>query len=200
MSISKRQLTVMQSGDARWLRPGSPLLRFLRVAVVIVIAALLASCGSPSKSGSGTTSSSSLSSTAASESGGTTTTTYYPQGHNAPPPVTPTTRPYEYGEVPVAQTIQSGNTILIEPNGFWPQTLYANEAVPITWYNLSGHSQVVAFDHIPVGSKTIPPGWKFVWKSRFAGSLTYHSASGFHALLVLQAQTPISYPTTTTTS
>jgi len=114
-----------------------------------------------------------------------------------PPPVTPTTVPFEYGKVPVEHYIQSGNTILIKPDGFWPQTLYANDAVPITWYNLSGRPQVVAFDHIPVSSTTIPPGWVFVWKSRFGGSLTYHSASGFHALLVLQADTPLTSPTTT---
>ena len=72
--------------------------------------------------------------------------------------------------------------------------------VPITWTNLSGRSQKIIFDDIPVSSATIPAGWQYVWKSHFGGSYAYKSASGFSAVLVLQAPAPIVIPGTTTTT
>lgn len=126
----------------------------------------------------------------------TTSTTFYPPGSVVAPPVSSTTVPGEGNkhDIPVNQYTGAGNVILIKANGFWPQTLYANDEVAVTWYNLSGKPQKVHFDHIPVGSALIPPGYEYVWKPTFGGSLTYHSDSGFHALLVLQAPTPITTP------
>jgi hypothetical protein len=173
---------------------------FRQSAFVLALAlmGLLASCGSSKSAGNQNTQDGggSTTTTAGNPQNSTTTTTYYPQGHLVAPPSTPTTLPGETAKIPVSSYISAGNTILIKSNAFWPQTLYANDQVAITWVNLSGRPQKVAFDHIPVGSAVIPPGWEFVWKSRFGGSLTYHSASGLHALLVLQAPTPITPPTT----
>jgi hypothetical protein len=97
---------------------------------------------------------------------------------------------------PVTPDIAAGQQIIITPNGFWPKTLYANFQVAITWTNLSGHPQKVSFDHIPVSSGVIPAGAQFIWKTHFGGSYTYSTASGFHALLILQTPTSIPTPTT----
>jgi len=173
---------------------GASCFRVPASVLAFAVMGLLASCGStPSAGGHGSTT---TTTDTTGPQNSTTTTTYYPQGHLVAPPSTPTTLPRETPSIPVTQYISAGNTILIKSNAFWPKTLYANEDVPIVWVNLSGSPQKVAFDHIPVGSTVIPPGWEFVWKSRFAGSLTYHSASGLHALLVLQAPTPLTPPTT----
>jgi hypothetical protein len=157
---------------------------------LLLTVVLLAACGS-NKAVVGTTSSQ--------PSGGSTSTTYnsyYPKGEIVPAPETPTTTPREGPGQPVTATIGAGQQIIITPNGFWPKTLYANYQVAITWTNLSGHPQKVSFDHIPVSSGTIPVGAQFVWKTHFGGSYTYSSASGFHALLILQAPVPVGTPTT----
>jgi hypothetical protein len=121
----------------------------------------------------------------------------YPPGTVVPAPDTSTTIP-EDGGLPITQNSGTGQQILITPNGFWPNTLYANQKVAITWTNLSGRPQRVSFDHIPISSGVIPVGAQFVWKTHFGGSYTYSSASGFHALLILQLPQPIGIPATTT--
>jgi hypothetical protein len=163
--------------------------RSVLVALVLTVA-LLAACSS-NKAVDGTTTSR--------PSGGSTSTTYnsyYPKGKIVPAPETSTTTPREGPGQAVPPDIGAGQQIIITPNGFWPQTLYANYQVAITWTNLSGHPQKVSFDHIPVSSGTIPVGAQFVWKTHFGGSYTYSSASGFHALLILQAPVPVGTPTT----
>ena len=61
-------------------------------------------------------------------------------------------------------------------------------------------AQKVALDYIPVESSEIPPGGQFVWSAHFGGSYTYHSASGMHARLILQQDTPVFPPGSTTTT
>ncbi len=164
-------------------------------------AAVLASCGAtksdPSSQGS-TTSSSAIGPTTSTSPDGPASA--YPPGHLVSAPETPTTVPREHPEVPITQYIGTGQQIIIKATGLWPNTLYANDKLPITWTNLSGRPQKIIFDHIPVSSTVIPSGWQFVWKSPFGGSYTYHSASGLHALLILQAPTPIVIPGATTTT
>ena len=175
------------------------------VLAALLTAVVLASCGSthdPSAQGASTSSPagapSSTTKTTSSPPDGPASA--YPRGHLVAAPETPTTIPMETSKVPITQYIGAGQQIIIKASGFWPNTLYANYKVPITWTNLSGRPQKVVFDHIPVSSPTIPPGWKFVWKSPFGGSYTYSSASGLHALVILQAPTPIVIPGTTTTT
>jgi hypothetical protein len=164
-------------------------------AAALILAVTLAACAS-GKSASGT--STTQSSVGTTSDGPTTSTTdFYPQGHIVAKPDTPTTVPREDPGQPVTPDIGAGQQIIITPHGFWPETLYANYQVAITWTNNSGHPQKVSFDHIPVTSGLIPTGAQFVWKTHFGGSYTYSSASGFHALLILQAPTPIGTPTTT---
>jgi hypothetical protein len=194
VTVSKRE-TDMLARPAKVPVHRHPKSRASIFIMALAIAALLSSCGSSGTHGA-TVGTGSNSSSTTSGQASTTTTTYYPQGHLVAPPSTPTTLPGETANIPVSSYISAGNTILIKSNAFWPHTLYANDQVAITWVNLSGRPQKVAFDHIPVGSQVIPPGWEFVWKSRFGGSLTYHSASGLHALLVLQDPTPVTPPTT----
>jgi hypothetical protein len=157
---------------------------------LLLMAVILAACSS-NKAADGTTTSST--------SSGPTSTTYnsfYPKGKIVPAPETPTTTPKEGPGAPVTPNISAGQQIIITPDGFWPKTLYANYEVAVTWTNLSGHPQRVSFDHIPVSSGLIPVGAQFVWKTHFGGSYTYSSASGFHALLILQAPVPVGTPTT----
>lgn len=90
--------------------------------------------------------------------------------------------------------LAAGNQVVIYSSGIWPQTLYANYKVPVTWTNDSGKPQTIKFDSIPVSSSTIPPGAQFVWKADFGGSYPYHTTSGLNALIVLQAPTPITVP------
>jgi hypothetical protein len=161
-------------------------------AALLIVAITFAACSSAnSASGSSTTPSS-----ATTSGGSTSTSDFYPSGHIVPKPDTPTTVPREAVGQPVTPDIAAGQQIIITSNGFWPKTLYANFEVAITWTNLSGHPQKVSFDHIPVSSGLIPAGAQFVWKTHFGGSYTYSTASGFHALLILQAPTPTPTPTT----
>jgi hypothetical protein len=160
---------------------------------VITFVSCISACGGSSGKASGSTTSTTNGGTGST----TSTTNPYPQGQLVAPPSTPTTKPGEGNnhDIPITQDQGSGNTILIESSGFWPETLYANDQVAVTWINLSSVPQKVVFDHIPVSSQTIPPHWSFVWKPNFGGSNTYHSASGFHGLLVLQYPTPLTTPT-----
>lgn len=170
----------------------------LRLALCTALAAVaitLAACGTNNSASGSSTTQSSVGTT--SDGPTSSTTDFYPKGHIVPKPDTPTTRPRESPGQPVTPNIDPGQQIIITPNGFWPNTLYANDQVAITWTNLSGHPQTVSFDHIPVTSGVIPAGAQFVWKTHFGGSFTYSSASGFHALLILQAPMPIGTPTTT---
>jgi hypothetical protein len=185
--------------------------------VLGVIAVSLAACSStPHKAaGDGATSTSSRSATSSTSStddstgGGTPTTTAtssgpttpttnpYGQGHVVPASPTPTTTPREHPTVPVPPAVGDGEQILIEPNGFWPETMYADLDLPLTWTNETGHPQRVIFDHIPVTSPVIPPHAQFKWQPEFGGSYTYRSASGFNALVILQAPgPPVTTPST----
>ena len=140
--------------------------------------------------------------TATTNPGVPTTSTSYPYGkhHVVPKSTTPTSVPKEGPGAPVSQYVEAGQQVLIEPSGFWPQTLYANMAVQVVWTNETKVPQKVALDVIPVASTEIPPGGQFIWSPHFGGSYTYHSGSGMHGRLILQQLTPVSPPTTPTTS
>jgi hypothetical protein len=185
------------------------------VAIVAIGTVLLAACGSsPSSAGSHPRSSGSTTSSSSTDnpSGGhkgdksngsgsssttstSTTSPFYPKGKIVPKPSTTTTVPEDGGR-PVNSYLAAGNQIVIYSSGIWPQTLDANDQVPVTWTNDSGKPQSIKFDSIPVSSSPIPPGAQFVWKADFGGSYPYHTASGMSALLVLQAPTPITIPGT----
>jgi hypothetical protein len=184
----------------------------LRLLFVLlgVLAVSLAACGSSPHAANGANggATSTTSSTHDSTGDGTSTTTStangpttpttlttpttnpYGQGHVIPPSPTPTTTPREHPTVPVPPYVGDGEQILIEPHGFWPQTMYADLDLPLTWTNETGHPQKVIFDHIPVTSPVIPPHGQFKWQPEFGGSYTYRSASGFNALVILQAPGP----------
>jgi hypothetical protein len=186
----------------------------VRTVLAVAIAMLLAACGSHNNAGSksdpGTRATNSPSGTD-NASGTTSTTAKNPAanseaktsagGHLVPPPSTPTTTPRETPGQPVTETGDIGNTVLIEPNGFWPQTLFSNVKVPVVWYNLTSHPQSFTFADGPVKSPEIPPGWSWSWKSPgWGGSYAYASAAGAKAVVVLQAPTPLSVPGTTSTT
>ncbi len=174
---------------------------------------VLSACGG-SAGASGTTkpgdigSSSTSSPTSTSTSGPTTpnsgssTSTTFPYGASRvdSKSTKPTSVPKEGPGAAVSQYIGDGQQVLIEPDGFWPQTLYANMAVSVVWTNETTVPQRVALDDIPVESGEIPPGGQFVWSPHFGGSYTYHSVSGMHARLILQQDTPVSVPPVTTTT
>src|ERR1700720_1974378 len=103
-------------------------------AAMLIFAITLAACGS-AKSGSGTsTTQSSIGTT--SDGPTSSTSDFYPPFHVVPKPDTPTTVPREGPGQKVTQVSGAGQQIIIMPNGFWPETLYANYEVPITWTNL----------------------------------------------------------------
>jgi hypothetical protein len=160
---------------------------------------VLSACGG-SAGASGTTRPAEVrsSSTTSAGSGPTTSTTFpYGNSHVVPASTKPTLVPKEGPEAPVSQYIGAGQQVLIEPDGFWPQTLYTNMAVAVVWTNETKVPQKVVLDHIPVESGEIPPGGQFVWSPHFGGSYTYHSVSGMHGRLILQQDTPVSVPPTT---
>jgi hypothetical protein len=78
-----------------------------------------------------------------------------------------------------------GQDIAISVAGFLPLKLYSTPSEPIVWTNLTDQPQQVIFDHFPVTSPVIPPGGTFSWKSASSESISYHSASGMHAVVVI---------------
>jgi hypothetical protein len=186
----------------------------LLIASVLSGSLLLSACGGSAGAtgttkggGSPSTSSQSPGSTSSPSSGSTTpntlsTSTTFPYGssHVVGKSTKPTSVPKEGPEAPVTQSEGAGQQILIEPDGFWPQTLYANMAVTVVWTNETSVPQKVVLDDIPVQSAEIPSGGQFVWSPHFGGSYTYHSASGFRARLILQQDTPVAVPPATTTA
>jgi hypothetical protein len=178
----------------------------LLIAAVLSGSLLLSACGG-SAGATGTTKPGATSSTSSPGSESTTpnpqssTSTTFPYGnsHVVGKPTASTSVPKE-GQVTVPQYVGDGQQVLIEPGGFWPQTLYANMAVAVIWTNETSVPQKVVLDDIPVHSAEIPPGGQFVWSPHFGGSYTYHSASGLHARLILQQDIPVSLPPTTATT
>jgi hypothetical protein len=158
-------------------------------------------------SGTSTTAAGSGSATTSQGSGSTTSTTSvtstkapYGPSHVSPKSTTATSIPKEGPSAPVQQYVGAGQQVLIEPDGFWPQTLYANMAVAVVWTNETNASMKVILDYIPVESAEIPPGGQFIWSPHFGGSYTYRSSSGLDGRLILQQDTPVSPPSTTSTT
>ncbi len=83
------------------------------------------------------------------------------------------------------QDIGDGQQIIITVGGFLPKRLYATPSVLVVWTNLTDQPQQVVFDHFAVSSPEIPPGGTFTWSSQDSESISYHSVSGMHAVLVL---------------
>jgi hypothetical protein len=81
--------------------------------------------------------------------------------------------------------VADGQDVIISVGGFLPLRLYSTPSESIVWTNLTDQSQQVIFDHFPVTSPAIPPGGTFSWKSAASESISYHSASGMHAVVVI---------------
>jgi uncharacterized Zn-binding protein involved in type VI secretion len=86
---------------------------------------------------------------------------------------------------PISPNIDDGQQIIITVGGFLPQRLYATPSALVVWTNLTNEPQQVVFDHFAVHSPVIPPGGKYSWTSQASESISYHSVSGMHAVLVL---------------
>ena len=81
--------------------------------------------------------------------------------------------------------VADGQDVIISVDGFLPLKLYSTPSESIVWTNLTDQPQQVIFDHFPVTSPVIPPGGTFSWKSAASESISYHSASGMHAVVVI---------------
>jgi hypothetical protein len=106
-------------------------------------------------------------------------------GHIVPAPPGPTTMPTEDPITPIRTGFDTGQQAVITAHGFEPAELGAIIGKPVVWTNLSGTTQRITLQGI-VTSPLIPPGAQYVWTPNFGGSIAYRSASGFHALLLLQ--------------
>lgn len=87
--------------------------------------------------------------------------------------------------VSINNDVADGQDIIISVGGFLPLKLYSTPSESIVWTNLTDQPQQVIFDHFPVTSPVIPPGGTFSWKSAASESISYHSASGMHAVVVI---------------
>ena len=176
-------------------RPAGPSrlrVRALLPASVLALATVLAGCGSDGNaSGSSTTSppATSVPTTAAS----TTTSSIPVTGPSLATIAASSTVTVDGKKVAVptdsgksiSPDVSDGQQIIITVGGFLPKRLYATPSVPVVWTNLTDQPQQVVFDHFAVHSGVIPPGAKFSWSSPDSESISYHSVSGMHAVLVL---------------
>jgi hypothetical protein len=87
--------------------------------------------------------------------------------------------------VSINNDVADGQEVIISVGGFLPLRLYSTPSESIVWTNLTDQPQQVIFDHFPVTSPVIPPGGTFSWKSASSESISYHSASGMHAVVVI---------------
>jgi plastocyanin len=85
----------------------------------------------------------------------------------------------------ISQVIDEGQQIIISASGFLPAKLYASPSEAIVWTNLTNQPQQVVFDHFSVKSPVIAPGATWKWTTVSSESITYHSISGMHALVIV---------------
>jgi hypothetical protein len=160
----------------------------------LVLLLLVGGCASNTKAGSGTTTTTSPSTSTSSTTPSTTTSSIPVTGPSlatiaASQTVTVGGKkvavPTDSGRPIPATGIGDGQQIIISVGGFLPPRLYASPSVPVVWTNLTDQPQQVVFDHLAVRSPVIAPGGTFSWTSQDSESISYHSVSGMHAVLVL---------------
>ena len=106
-------------------------------------------------------------------------------GHIVPAPPGPTTLPTEDPITPIRPDFDTGQQVIITSHGFEPLQLSGAKTEQVVWTNVSGSTQRITIIGGPT-SPAIPPGAQYVWMPNAGGSIAYRSASGFHALLLLQ--------------
>jgi hypothetical protein len=155
----------------------------------------LGACGSSSPKAGSTTSTTAT--TSINGAGGTSTTTSASSSSSTGPSLqeiqaSPTVIvagkkvdvPSDGGK-PINPDIDDGQQVIISAHGFLPARLYSTPAEALVWTNLTNQDQQVIFDHFAVKSPLIPPGGTFSWTSQASESISYHSASGMHAVVVI---------------
>ena len=147
-------------------------------AALAVVALICVACGS------GPNSTSEPSSSSSSQPRATVATT--DPGRVVGAPSTPTTVPHERGTRPISPVVDNGQQVIITATGIVPHQLFADEADPVTWTNLSGTTQQLIFTVIPVKSPPIPAGAQFVWQPANAITIAYHTTSGLQGVLTVQ--------------
>jgi len=168
----------------------------LFAAFGLALVVLVGGCGSNTKAGSGTTTTATPTTATSSTVPSTTTSSIPVTGPSlaviaASKSVTVDGKkvavPTDSGRsIPsCCQAVGDGQQIIITVGGFLPKRLYATPSVPVVWTNLTDQPQQVVFDHFAVHSPVIAPGGTFSWTSQDSESITYHSVSGMHAVLVL---------------
>ncbi len=181
--------------------PGASKTLFVGFTLALVL--LVGGCASSSKAGSGTTTPATSSPSTASPTSSSQTTTSLPTTSSIPVTgpslatiAASTTVTVDGKKVAVptdsgrsipscCQNIGDGQQIIITVGGFLPKRLYASPSVRVVWTNLTDQPQQVVFDHFAVRSPVIAPGGTFSWSSQDSESISYHSVSGMHAVLVL---------------
>jgi hypothetical protein len=106
-------------------------------------------------------------------------------GHIVPAPPGPTTLPTEDPITPIRPDFDTGQQAIITSHGFEPLQLSGAKDQQVVWTNVSGSTQRITIVGGPT-SPLIPTGAQYVWMPNSGGSIAYRSASGFHALLLLQ--------------
>ena len=165
-----------------FVRPSGPRHLPVLAGVVLMIGAaiVLGACGATPPR----TSAPPSTSTTGSRPSGVTPATVDP-GHIVPAPPGPTTLPTEDPVTPIRPDFDTGQQVIITSHGFEPLQLSGDKAKQVVWTNVSGSTQRITIVGGPA-SPPIPPGAQYVWMPDSGGSIAYRSASGFHALLVLQ--------------
>ena len=162
-------------------------------ALAVALAAVLAGCGSTTNA-NGSSSTTSPPTTSTPTTASSTTTSSIPvTGPSLATIAGSSTVTIEGKKVavptdsgkPISTDVGDGQQIIISVGGFLPKRLYATPSDLVVWTNLTNQPQQVVFDHFAVHSGVIPPGGKFSWSSPSSESISYHSVSGMHAVLVL---------------
>jgi len=95
--------------------------------------------------------------------------------------------PVEPGCGRITGQVGTGDQVIIGPAGVYPEHLFAQPKVRITFTNLTPHVQRVDFEYSAVRSPRIAPGGRWSWTSDTAISLTYDTSGGGHGLLDIGA-------------
>jgi plastocyanin len=156
----------------------------LAAIAVSVLASTLAGCGK-TEAKSATPPAPATSTTTKTTTTTTKTATTIDPGHVVPAAPGPTTLPTEDAITPIRQDFDTGQQVVITAHGFEPLELSATIGQPVVWTNISGMTQQITIVGL-IRSPRIPPGAQFVWTPNFGGSIAYHSATGSHAVLILQ--------------
>lgn len=172
-------------------------LRFSRVLVpslALASVAVVGGCGSGGNAASSSTTATPTTSASTTSTGASSTTSSIPvTGPSLATIARSSTVTVEGKKVavptdsgkPISPNIDDGQQIIITVGGFLPKRLYATPSDLVVWTNLTNQPQQVVFDHFSVRSPMIPPGGKYSWTSPASESISYHSVSGMHAVLVL---------------